>query len=397
MTKKTSLTFFGVILALLVIGSLIWLFKFRLSKYTDDAYVQGNQIVLTPLVDGFVTNIYTDETFLVEKGQLIIQLDDTDAKIALEDAAENLATVTRQVCQMFHQTDAYQSEIEVRKAELIKARQDYTHRIDVIEAGGVSLENLEHAEAALKANFFLLKETESLYQKELAMIQGDTIPGNPLVKAALDRYLDAWVNLYRTKIYAPNEGLIAERKAQVGMYFKAGDPLLNIIPLDQIWVNANYKETQMKRMRIGQSVELTADIYGDDVVYHGRIVGLPGGAGNAFSILPPQNLSGNWIKIVQRLPVRVALRSDEVKQNPLRIGLTMTARTNVRNTDGKRVPETNKGAPNYNTHIFLKEMEGAKAAGEKIIASNLDPNLFYYKDHPFEQKELPSISMAPHE
>lgn len=394
MTKKASLTFFGVILALLVISVLIWLFKFRLSKYTDDAYVQGNQIVLTPLVEGFVTNIYTDDTFLVEKGQLIIELDDTDAKISLEKAAENLATVTRQVCQIFHQTNAYQSEIEVRKAELIKARQDYTHRIDVIEQGGVSLENLEHAEAKLKANYFSLKQIESLYQKELSMIQGDSIVDNPLIQAALDRYLDAWVRLYRTKIYAPNAGLIAERKAQVGMYFKAGDPLLNIIPLDQIWVNANYKETQMKRMRIGQSVELTSDLYGDDVIYHGRIVGLPGGAGNAFSILPPQNLSGNWIKIVQRLPVRVALRAEEIKEHPLRLGLTMTARTNVKNIDGQLVPLTNQGAPNYNTQIFLKELEGAKASGEKIILNNLDPSLLYYKDHPFAHKELPSISMA---
>lgn len=394
MMKKTSLIYFSVILTLLVIGSAVWFVWFRPVKYTDDAYVQGNLITVTPLVNGFVTDIHTDDTFLVEKGQLIINLDEADAKLALDDARENLATTVRSVCQMFHQAAAYQADIEVRKAELIKTKQDYNHRIEVIEQGGVSLENLEHAEAALKAAYFMLRETESLYQKELAMIQGDTIPGNPLVQAALDKYLDAWISLYRCKIYAPQTGLIASRKAQVGMYFKAGDPLLSIIPLDQIWVNANYKETQMKDMRIGQRVHLTSDIYGSDVVYRGRIVGLPGGAGNAFSLLPPQNLSGNWIKIVQRLPVRVALDPDEVKAHPLRIGLTMTARTNITDREGPLVPKTNTDAPTYATEIFTKEEDGARQAAEAIILKNLDPTLTYFKTHIYTPEELPSLGLS---
>lgn len=392
--KKTFLIFSSVILALLVISSTVWFVWFRQVKYTDDAYVQGNLITLTPLLSGFVTDIHTDDTFLVKKGQLIISLDETDAKIALDNARENLAATVRQVCQMFHQTAAYQADIEVRKAELIKTKQDYNHRIDVIEQGGVSLENLEHAEAALKSAYFMLKQTESYYQKELAMIQGDTIPSNPLVKAAVDKYLDAWIRLYRCKIYAPQTGLIASRKAQVGMYFNAGDPLLSIIPLDQIWVNANYKETQMKDMRIGQRVHLTSDLYGSKVVYRGRIVGLPGGAGNAFSLLPPQNLSGNWIKIVQRLPVRVALDPDEVKAHPLRIGLTMTARTNIQDQEGPLVPSTTSLAPNYATEIFSKEEDGALISANTIILKNLDPTLNYYKTHAYAPKELPSIGLA---
>ena len=369
------------------IAFILWISYFRFIAYTDDAYVKGNQVILTPLVNGFVTDIYTDDTFLVEKGQLVVQLDETDAKIALDDAKENLGKVVREVCQIFHRTFAYQSDIQVRSAELIKTKQDWDHRIDVIQAGGVSLENLEHAEAALKASFFLLKATGSMYQKEKALIQGDSIESNPMVLAAADRLKDAWVNLYRCKVYAPVRGLVAQRRAQVGMYLKAGDPMLVIIPLDQIWVNANYKETQMKKMRIGQKVKLTADLYGLGTIFHGEIVGLPGGAGNAFSLLPPQNLSGNWIKIVQRLPVRVALDPEELKENPLRIGLSMRAVTDLTTQGRGLVPRTTAGSPHYTTKIFDLEEVGVEAFVNQIIEENIDPSLAYYKNQPWLAKE----------
>lgn len=370
------------------VALILWLSYFRFIAYTDDAYVNGNQVVLTPLVDGFVTDIYTDDTFLVEKGQLLVQLDDTDAKIALDNAKENLAKVVREVCQIFHATFAYQSDIQVRSAELIKTKQDWDHRIDVIQAGGVSLENLEHAEAALKASFFLLKSTESRYQKEKALIQGDSIQSNPMVLLAVDRLRDAWVNLYRCKVYAPVRGLVAQRRAQVGMYLKAGDPMLVVIPLDQIWVNANYKETQMKKMRIGQKVTVTADLYGIGTEFHGQIVGLPGGAGNAFSLLPPQNLSGNWIKIVQRLPVRVALDPEEIKEHPLRLGLSMRAITHLTTQGSGLVPRSTAGSPHYTTKIFELEEVGVESFISKIIEKNIDPALASYRNEPWSAKEM---------
>jgi membrane fusion protein (multidrug efflux system) len=393
-TKKRNrhIWIFSLILGGLgFLGLILWLAYFRFIAYTDDAYVKGNQVVLTPLIDGFVTDIYTDDTFLVEKGQLLVQLDETDAKIALDDAKENLAKTVREVCQIFHRVFAYRSEIQARSAELIKAKQDWDHRIDVIYAGGVSLENLEHAEAALKANFFFLKETESMYQKEKSLVQGDSIATNPMILGAADRLKDAWVQLYRCRVYAPVRGLVAQRRVQVGMYLKAGDPMLVVIPLDQIWVNANYKETQMKKMRIGQKVTLTADLYGFGTRFHGEIVGLPGGAGNAFSLLPPQNLSGNWIKIVQRLPVRVALDPEELKDHPLRLGLSMRATTYLNTRGSGLVPRTSAGSPHYTTKIFDLEEIGVEPFIQEIIGKNLDPSLAFYLDQALPSEELETL------
>lgn len=380
--NKITLYFWVSVALVALIGIISWLSYFRFHKFTRDSYVMGNQIVLTPLHDGFVTAIYTDDTFLVKKGDLLVQLDESDARLQFDRAKENLANVTREICQMYHQLFAYQAEIQVREAEYIKAAQDMQHRDDVIYQGGVSLENYEHAQAALKASYFLLQKTKSLYEKEKAFLQGVSIRNHPSIVKAMDMLGDAWLYLYRCKIYAPNDGLVAQRTIQVGMHVKEGDPLLAIIPLDQIWVNANYKETQMANMRIGQPVRIRSDYYGPSVVFHGTIVGLPGGAGNAFSILPPQNLSGNWIKIVQRLPVRIALDPKELEEHPLRIGLTMTANTDIRNRSGLMVPTTTEGSPNYITSIFQKEEIGSVEFANNVFLENLDPKLIAYADNP---------------
>lgn len=382
--KKIALYFWGAVAVLLVAGLLLWLLWIRYIEYTDDAYVEGNQVFITPLRPGFVTSIHTDDTFLVKKGQLLIELDETDSIIALDHAKENLANVVRQVCQMFHDVFAYEAEIGIKESEYVRAVWDYEHRADVLEAGGVSLEDFEHAEVALSSSFYALQLTEALYEKALAMVQGTSIKAHPLVLAAADDVREAYVQLYRCKIYAPVEGLAAQRTIQVGMWAKAGDPLLSVIPLDQIWVNANYKETQLKKMRIGQKVKITSDLYGDNTVFHGKIVGLPGGAGNAFSLLPPQNLSGNWIKIVQRLPVRVALDPEELKKHPLRLGLSMEATCDLRDQEGLLVPTTTEGSPLYETSIFDIEERGDEALIATIIAENLDPSLAAYAETPLK-------------
>ncbi len=381
--KKKALLILGCTAGgLLLAFFLFWLLYWRWIEYTDDAYVEGNQVYITPLKSGFLTAIHSDDTFLAKQGQLLIELDKTDSIIALNLAEETLAQTVRQVCQMFHDVFATRAEIEIRKAEFIKAAQDYEHRIDVIDQGGVSLEDLQHAIAALNANYYWLQKTEILYEKALSLVQGTSIKGHPLVLAAADKVRDGWVQLYRCNIYAPVEGLVAQRKIQVGMWVESGKPLMSVIPLDQIWVNANYKETQLKHMRIGQKVKITSDLYGGDVVFHGTIVGLPGAAGNAFSLLPPQNLSGNWIKIVQRLPVRVALDPEELKQHPLRVGLSMEATTDIRDAQGLLVPTTTEGAPTYETPIFTVEEAGDEEAIAQIIDDNLDPTLLPFADNP---------------
>lgn len=370
------------------IGLILWFTLVRNFKYTTDAYVYGNQILITPLQDGFITDIYTDNTFLVAKNQLLVQLDPTDAQIAFDASVENLANVTRQVCLTMHQALACASEVEVQKAKLILAIEEWQHRINVIHEGGVSLENLQVSEADLVEAYYQLNQAKQNYKKELALLQGLSIRQNPLVQKAADELAETWVRLYRTRVYSPVEGIVAQRTGQVGMWVSSGQSMMSVIPLDQIWAHANYKETQMDRMRIGQKVYITADMYGLGVVFHGRIVGLPMGAGNAFSLLPPQNLSGNWIKIVQRLPVRVALDPEELKEHPLRIGMTLRAMTDLRDKDGLLVPDNFQG-PHYTTRIYEDEVIGAPEYINKTIMHNIDPLLLPYAEFPIESMELP--------
>ncbi|KTC87229.1 HlyD family secretion protein [Legionella brunensis] len=374
------------ILVLLLCIFIYWLFVWRLQVYTNDAYVQGNQVRINALRPGFVTAIYSDDSFLVKKGQLLASLDETDSTITLEKAKARLAESVREVCQAFHEVFRLKSEIEVKRAEHLKAKQNFQHRAGVIKARGISLEDYQNAADDLKASLASLRSTKDQYQKVLAFVQGSSITQHPLVQQAAQEVRDAWVQLYRCKIYAPVEGLVAQRTAQVGMSVKANEPLMFVIPLEQMWVNANYKETQLKHVRIGQNVNITSDLYGRSVVFHGKIVGLPGAAGNVFALLPPENLSGNWIKIVQRLPVRVALDANELKQHPLRIGLSMEATTDI-STDGPLVP-TNFNSPTYTTDIFESEEAGNKELIAKIIASNLDPNLQAYATNPLALKKM---------
>lgn len=379
--KRLALIYWGSIFLLCIIGYLYWLIFWKYRAYTDDAYVEGNQVMLTPLKPGFVQAIFTDDTYLVEKGELLVQLDATDAKIALQKAEEDLAAVVREVCQDFHEVFALRADIKSKKAEFIKAAQDYEHRRFVLDVGGVSLEDYEHAEASLRSSFFLLQMSEIMWERAYALVQGTTLLTHPLILASVSQARQAWVELYRCNIYSPVKGIVAQRSIQVGMWIPSGHPLMAIIPLDQIWMNANFKETQMRRMRIGQPVKVTSDLYGDDVVFHGRIAGLPGGAGNAFSILPPQNLSGNWIKIVQRLPVRVEFPQEELERHPLRIGLSMEATVDL-SVDGPLVPDSTAGSPNYLTDIFQKEEVGDFCWIDGIIESNLDPSLKRFKLEP---------------
>ncbi|AUH72373.1 efflux RND transporter periplasmic adaptor subunit [Legionella sainthelensi] len=383
MKKKSSSFYFAIILFILFLFLLLyWFIVWRNEVYTNDAYVQGNQVYIKSLHPGFVTGIYTDDSFLVKKGQLIVSLNETDSLIALEKAKKKLAQTVRDVCQAFHDVFILAADIDVKKAELLKAQQNLKHRYDVIDAKGVSLEDYQHAQDDLKASIASLKSTKNNYQKMLAFVQGTSIIEHPWVQEAAQEVRDAWVQLYRCKIYAPVDGLVAQRTIQVGMWVSPNDPLMSVIPLDQIWVNANYKETQLKKMRIGQNVKFTSDLYGSDVVFHGKIVGLPGGAGNAFSLLPPENLSGNWIKIVQRLPVRVALVPDELKKHPLRIGLSLEVTTDLTDQNGPLVPTSTSDSPHYVTDIFQKEETGDKELIAEIIKSNLDPNLQAYANTP---------------
>ncbi len=375
--RTLSLYYWAGCILLALCGVLYWLIAWKDIAWTNDAYVQGNQVYLTPLHSGFVTAIHTDDTFLVKKNQTLVELDRTDALIALDRAKDELAQTVREVCEMFHQVFAHRAQIDRIKAKFIRDAQDFEHRLRVLSAQAVSLEEYEHAVASLRESYHELQTTHSLYEKSLSLVQNTSVRSHPLVRAASDRFRDAWVYLRRCCLYAPADGIAAQRSIQVGMWVKEGTPLLSVVPMEEIWVNANFKETQMKRMRIGQRVKIKTDLYGGEAIFHGRIAGLPAVAGNVTGLLPPQNLSGNWIKIVQRLPVRVELDPEELKAHPLRLGLSCKATVELTD-DGLQIPASSKGSPTYATDIYNDEERGDRVSAEEIIAANLDPNLSRY-------------------
>lgn len=392
---KASVYYWVICVAIVLLVLFSWLFFWKDIAWTDDAYVHGNQIYLTPLHSGFVTAIHTDDTFFVKENEVLVELDRTDAVIALNKAKEDLALTVRQVCEMFHQVFAYQAEIEQIKAKFIRDAQDFDHRLRVISAQAVSLEDYEHAVASLRESYHLLQNTQSLFEKSLSLVQNTSLRSHPLILSAADRLRDAWVYLHRCNLFAPSDGIAAQRTIQVGMWVKEGTPLMSVVPTDQIWVNANFKETQMKHMRIGQRAKIKVDLYGRDVTFHGKIVGLPAVAGNVTGLLPPQNLSGNWIKIVQRLPVRIALDPEELRTHPLRLGLSCEATVDLTNEQGPYYATSTVGSPTYATSVYQDEERGDLPFIEQTITANLDPNLFEYSTRVLamssERMSIPSL------
>jgi membrane fusion protein, multidrug efflux system len=344
-----------------------WLVWARFHQYTDDAYVDGNNVITTPQVGGIVESFSTLNGDFVPQGMVLVELDKTDARISLGKAIADLRYAVRDVRQMFEKAKHYAAMIEVKKAEFIKAARDYEHRVNLIDEGGVSLENFEHAIATLEASFSDLIATEYQYTAAAALVENSTVETHPLVEQMKNEVRDAYVFLRRCTIRAPATGLIAQRTVQVGETVAAGQPLMAVVPLDQMWVTANYKEVQLAKMRIGQPVKVTSDIYGSRVVFHGKIAGIGGGTGSVFSVLPPQNATGNWIKIVQRVPVRITLDQEQIKQHPLRLGLSMETTVDIHDTTCPFVPEIRSQEPLFSTDVFATQEEGANALITQVI------------------------------
>lgn len=389
--SKVTLYFWLSVFWLAALGFAYWWVFWKNIAWTNDAYVHGNQVYLTPLHSGFVTAIHTDDTFFVKKDEVLVELDRTDAVISLDRTSAELAETVRNVCEMFHQVFAYRAQIEVTKAKFIRDAQDFEHRLRVLPVQAVSLEDYEHAVASLRTSYHELHNIEALYEKALSQVQNTTLRSHPLILAAADRLRDAWVYLHRCNLYAPAEGIAAQRTIQVGMWVKEGTPLMSVVPTDQIWINANFKETQLKRMRIGQRATIKVDLWGDDVTYHGKVVGLPMVAGNVTGLLPPQNLSGNWIKIVQRLPVRIEIDPEEIKVHPLRLGLSTEVTVDLTSDAGNYLNQATKGSPTYSTDIYAVEEVGDQPYIEEIITANLDPNLTEYSAMALH---LPQVQMT---
>ena len=324
------------VLTLLGLGAygVYWYSHARFYQSTDDAYVAGDLVQVTSEVPGTVTSLMADDTQSVQSGQGLIELDPADANIAMGNAEANLGRAVRQVRALYAQSAELEAQIAEREIALRRAQEDYKRRVDLTRDGAVSNEELAHAKDSvvqLQASLSAAREQSNAIS---AQIDGTTIENHPQVLAAAAAVREAALALERTHLTAPVAGVVARRSVQIGQRVAPGTPLLAIVPLNAVWVDANFKEVQLSDMRVGQPVALHADLYGKDVVFHGKVAGLSAGSGSAFALLPAQNASGNWIKIVQRVPVRIALDPNELAQHPLRIGLSMTAEVDVHDTRG---------------------------------------------------------------
>lgn len=363
----------GITIAILAISFIIfllWLFLFRVHVKTDDAYVSGNQVVLTPQISGYITFVTVNDTQLVEEGHILVQLDTIDQTVNLEKAKNELAETVRNVVQMFAKAESLRANVESRKAEMGKTAQDYEHRKKLVQSGAISVEDFEHSEAFFIQAYANLLAAQFELEGAEALVQGTTVETHPMVEKAKAATKEAYVNLQRCTIRSPVKGIVANKQAQVGEAVAPNTALMTLVPLEQIWVDANYKEMQLRKIRIGQPVKMTSDIYGSDVVYQGKVIGIGAATGSVLSVLPPQNATGNWIKIVQRLPVRISLDQEEIKANPLRLGLSMDVNVNVRKTDGELIPPPSPFNELYTTTVFESQELGADALIQQIIAEN---------------------------
>ena len=353
------------------VGSTVywWLFA-RNYEETDDAYVAGDLVNVSSQVSGTVVSIDADETDLVQKGQELVKLDDTDAQIALQAAEDQLAKAVRQVHTVFTSRDELSAVLAQRRADFSRARSDLERRKSLGEGGAVSAEEISHAQDAVDAAQQALIAAEKSLAGGTALLGRTGVSDNPDVQVAANAVQSAWIALRRTRIHAPVSGYIARRAAQLGERTSQGNPLLSIVPLERLRVEANFKEVQLNRMRIGQPVKIVADIYGGRVEYHGTVAGLGLGTGAAFALLPAQNATGNWIKVVQRVPVRVALDPQELAAHPLRIGLSTKASVDVRADSGPQLAQTPRKDPVLNTDIYVIDMSEVTALIAQIVADN---------------------------
>jgi membrane fusion protein (multidrug efflux system) len=323
--RRRNFRWFFVVLVLSGIAAVAYWSVTRGVETTDDAYVSGDVVQISPQIDGTVDAVMVHNTDWVQPGDLLFRVDTTDARLALDEALAQLAHAVREYRTASADTEREEAQIRLRKAELSKASDDLQRRLSLEQDGGVSREDIRHARATIDSATASLSAQRAAFDASRARTDGTSIDSNPLVRAAAAHVRSAALALRRTEIRAPLAGLVTRRVVQVGQHVTPGTPAMEIVPLDRVWVEANFKESQLRGMHVGQRVELHSDLYGADVVFHGNIEGFEAGTGAAFASVPAQNATGNWIKVVQRVPVRIALDPAELRSHPLRIGLSMTA------------------------------------------------------------------------
>jgi membrane fusion protein (multidrug efflux system) len=347
-----------------------WALVGRYVQSTDDAYVGGNIVQITPQVPGTVVAIGADDTQYVKAGQVLVRLDPADTEVALQRAKNELAEAVREVRNLFATTSQERAKLESRKLDLAKAKADLARRERLAGPGAISREEVQHARDAVSSAEAAVTAAEQQLVATRARVDGTTVDDHPAVQKAAAAVKEAYLAHARTTLRAPVSGFVAKRSVQLGQRVSPGAPLMAVVPLDKVWVNANFKEPQLADIRTGQRATVVADLYGGKVEYHGQVAGFGAGTGAAFALLPAQNASGNWIKIVQRVPVRIALDPQELAAHPLEIGLSMQVAIDTYDRSGPRMPKIAGERPVAKTEVFAALDGQAEDEVRAIIAAN---------------------------
>lgn len=362
------LTLLFIIVA--VAYGIYWFLVLRHFEETDDAYVAGNQVQIMAQVSGSVTKVWADNTDYVQKGDPLVTLDQTDAQQAFEKAQTQLAASVRQTRQQMINSKQLQASIDVKKTALSQAQTDLNRRIPLGAANLIGREELQHARDTVASAQAELDVAIQQYNANQAIVLGTKLEQQPAVLQAATEVRNAWLALQRTKIVSPISGYVSRRSVQPGAQITTTTPLMAVVPATNLWIDANFKETQLANMRIGQPATVISDIYGDDVKYSGKVVGLDMGTGSAFSLLPAQNATGNWIKVVQRLPVRIELDEKQLAEHPLRIGLSTLVEVNTTDRGGEMLANQVRSAPVYESNAREIGLEPVNKLINDIIQAN---------------------------
>ncbi|MDH7640766.1 HlyD family secretion protein [Sphingomonas oryzagri] len=370
--RKTRRWGFIILGAVVLIAAIVYIVMKLLappSEETDDAYVGGNIVSITAREGGTVLALHADNTQAVKRGDPLIDLDPATADVALSSAEADLGRAVRMFRSNNSTVDEAQAEIASAQADLQRARNDYQRRAAAAKDGAVSGEEVAHARDAVTTASAALNVAEAKRAQAASVVQGTDVYDNPAVASAIAAVRRAAISRAYMHINSPIGGVIAQRTVQLGQRVAPGTPLMAVVPLDSLWVDANFRETQLQHLRVGQPAEIHADIYGKNVTYHGKVLGVGAGSGNAFALLPPQNASGNWIKIVQRLPVRIALDPKELRDNPLRVGLSVDVTVATSDRSGPTV--AGAAPPAGGTDQSIDGGPQVDARIRQIVAENL--------------------------
>jgi membrane fusion protein (multidrug efflux system) len=370
-TSRRPLMLLGVAALAVAVWAIYYFVFARGHVSTDDAYVNGNLVRLTPQVSGTVIAINTDETQFVHRGAVLVQLDSRDAEVALTQAKANLAQTVRDVAQLFAEEQRDAALVRTQQVQLDQANQDVARDHPLIAVHGVSQETLQHEQNAVHTASAGVAQAQATLAAKRAAIGGTTPATHPRVLQAEAALRTAWLAAARTRVVAPVSGYVVRRAVQLGQQVSPATEMLAILPIESMWVDANFKENQLAGLRIGQDATVTADMYGSRVRYHGKVLGLTPGTGSALSVLPAQNASGNWIKIVQRLPVRIGLDPQELEKHPLFLGLSTTVEVNVHDQGGAALSQTPAWPAALDTNVYSDQDAGADAAIGEIVSANL--------------------------